>query len=219
MAFCYWPRAHALLWVDPALEQRFAPLGHEHESISAEQLAARAAELGLEHYADACMRVLPPPAAAALERPAAPAGYRHEVLSDDSMGAVVERVRALTGQCSDEDVEEAALDELDEFDERAINVLVPEHAPAGAAPVAYASACLWDWDRGFGDIGVLVHPDHRARGLGRWTVVHTCVDLLDDGLPPLYRHQSTNVGSQAVADGLGFEIVTDLSVYALPSGG
>lgn len=213
MAVCYWAGARTLVWVDPVLEERFAELASETEGVTPAQFSATAAEAGLGHFADARLRVLPPEAATAVQRPGVPAGYRHERLTN----ADVDRVRALTVQCSEEDVEEAALDELDEFDEQAINVLLPADAEPGAAPIAYASACSWDWDLdptdGFGDIGVLVHPDHRKLGLGLWAVLHTCADLIDDGVRPLYRHLATNAASAALASHLGFEVATDLTVF------
>ncbi len=205
MALCYRVGPSAVIWTDPALEDRFGALASATSTVSAEEFAAYATNVGLSHLSDAAMRVLP---SGDVDVPARPQGYGHLRLTNDD----VARVRAFTEQCTPDDVEEAALDELDEFDEVAINVLTPQDA---SALVAYASGGHWDWDSGFADMGVLVHPDHRLRGLGRWVVAQATADLLAAGSLPLYRHDVANSGSGALSASLGFEMVTWLQAYRL----
>ena len=173
------------------------------------------------------MRVLTSEAAAKSAGPI-PAGYRQRWLKADNPEHVA-MVQAFADRSDPDDVEEAALDEMDSFDEHAINVLVVNDdvlvvdddvlVPEGQAEqiVAYASAALWDWDADFADIGVRVDPDHRSKGLGTLVVAYTVAALQADGLLPLYRHGHHNPGSRRIAELIGFEVATTLWFFAPPT--
>lgn len=207
MALCYRAGQAAIIWTDPAVADRFGPLAAENTAVSAGTFAAHASELGMIHLADVAMRVLVADAGAEAVAPGPqPEPYEHRRLTTDD----VDLVRALTDACSPEEVEAAALDDLDDLDEAAMNVLMADGVDA---PVAYASASAFDWDDGIADIGVLVHPEHRRRGLGRWVVARATADLLADGRLPLYRHELTNLGSSALSAGLGFKMVAWLQAF------
>lgn len=203
MALCYRVGPTAIIWTDPVLEDRFAELADAEAAVSVERFSAHAKQQDLTHLADATMRVL---TSGYIEAPTVPDPYRHRRLTNDD----VDLVRRLTEKCPLDEVEAAALEELDEFDEAAINVLT---ADGDDTPLAYASGADWDWDDAFADMGVLVHPEHRRLGLGGWVVAQSAADLLDQGRIPLYRHILANTGSAALSAGLGFEPVLWLQAY------
>lgn len=204
----YQAGAHILIWCDPLLLERLQEFADAERTVDAAAMASRLAGLGSDLAGSADMRVL-----TASPRPIAPvpAEYQHRWLRADRPSDVA-LVRALTERSSPDDVDEAGLEDLDDFNERAINILVPIDQPDEI--VAYASAADWDWDPTFGDIGVLVDAAHRQRGLGTLVVGHTIAALQADGRLPLYRHDGDNTGSQRIADAIGFEEATTLTHFA-----
>jgi GNAT superfamily N-acetyltransferase len=58
---------------------------------------------------------------------------------------------------------------------------------------------------GFLDIGVLTHPDHRRKGLGKATVGELCKWANEKHIIPQYRHDIENINSQHVAESLNFK--------------
>ncbi len=205
----------SLIWCDPELIERFADLAHEERYTDLATVTERTASIGLEAVASAHRRVQPTPAP---EPPSIDAVYRQHWLDADNLEHY-ELVKAFADRSDPDDVEEAALEELDgldTFQEVAINVLtVADGDPARL--VAYASAADWEWDPAFGDIGVLVDPDHRGRSLGTQVVAHTVAKLQADGRLPLYRHGLHNQGSQRIAELNGFEVATTLAFFSPPS--
>jgi len=77
-----------------------------------------------------------------------------------------------------------------------------------------ACASLYDW-RGFGDPGVLVHPDYRKRGLGKAVVSPICQWVLNQGRVMNYRCGSRNTGSARIAKSLGFTQYFEIEVFKL----
>lgn len=67
--------------------------------------------------------------------------------------------------------------------------------------VACASMFYW---RGFADIGVLTHPEHRSKGTGKAVTAATARWVLDRGEIPVYRHDLNNLGSAGISRSLGF---------------
>ncbi len=57
---------------------------------------------------------------------------------------------------------------------------------------------------GFMDIGVLTHPGHRQRGLGKAVVGALCAWSISHNVINQYRCNADNIGSQATALALGF---------------
>jgi RimJ/RimL family protein N-acetyltransferase len=202
----------SLIWCDPELSDRFADLAHDERFTDQATVSERVTSLGLGFVASANMYVLPtPPEAPAPIDPA----YTQHWLQDDNPKHY-ELVKAFADRSDPDDVEEAALDELDgieTFNEEAINVLTV----TGGDPeqlVAYASAVNWDWDTDFADIGVMVDAAHRRRGLGVQVVAHTVAKLQSLGRLPLYRHGLHNAGSQRIAELNGFDVATTLAFFA-----
>lgn len=206
-ATCYWARHHAVVWCDPVLEEGLATLT-SNSVRSADEVGAVMTDLGLASLGEALMHGLD-----TLREPVGPppAPYVGRALTN----ADVELVRAFTGRCEPSDVDDVLLDDLDDFDEAGIRVAI-DPTEGSDHIVAYASAMDWGWNPAFADIGVLVHGDHRRRGLARWVVHASTAALLEEGRLPLYRHDLDNLGSAAVARSVGFEPLVRLAGYRLP---
>jgi len=202
----------SLIWCDPEAMDRFADLAHDEQFVDQATVTKRIESSGTPCVASASMRVLSAPPEA--PKPIDPV-YDQHWLQDDNP-AHYALVKAFADRSDPDDVEEAALDELDgldSFNEVAINGLTVADGDPDQL-VAYASACSWDWDDAFADIGVLVDPAHRERGLGTQVVAHTVARLLAEGRLPLYRHGLHNAGSQRIAIANGFEVATTLAFFA-----
>lgn len=197
-----------VLWCDPAIADTLASLVATVDTVDMTTWQAALGAAQFELAGSGRMRVAP-----TVDWPLPDASQPYvDVHLDAETAGTVDLVKGLTDQCDPEEVEDAALDELDDFAEVAINVVTAGDDPS---LVAYASAELWDWDDTFADIGVLVHPDHRNRGLGVRVAGRTTRELLDSGRFPLYRHRAENAGSSRVAERLGFQTVADLAVFTL----
>lgn len=194
---CYLIGEHRLIWGDPAVVERARPLAGE-ETLSVDDLTEMLGPVGFRLKGRGVLRLpgwIRPPAVEL------DAGYSAgELRADDP--ETVPQIRIFTDRCDPADVDEADLVDLDGFDDAAIRIV--RH---GGEIVAYSGAAPWSWDPAFADIGVLVHGEHRRRGLAAFVVAGTATDLLDDGRVPLYRHAAANQASAATADRLGFEAV------------
>lgn len=208
VAVCYWAGEHTLVWSDPELIDQLGAMNDPGRSISLAEATDDLVARGFTLAATADMRVL---VGDPQQPPRAPKGYDHRWLSMESTDIAL--VRAFADRSDPEDVEEAGLEDMDNFDERAINVLTAEADQSGETLLAYGSACDWDWDPLFADIGVLVDPEHRRDGLGRFVVANTTRQLVTEGRIPLYRHSHDNLGSRGIAVGLGFETATTLAFF------
>lgn len=218
---CYWIDDHLVVWADPAVVERAVAAGLDR-GPGAEPAPAPSGELveelvgavGFSKLATVVNNLLDGPPTRPGDLGQSGAEYRRRRLRDDEPGTV-DLVRAFTEGCDPDDVDAADLDDLDHFAEAAINVVVPADDPDHL--VAYASASVWDWDPTLADIGVLVHADHRRRGLANFVVANTVAGLLAEGRIPLYRHGVANFGSRAVAAAIGFSPVAVLDYYVLDS--
>lgn len=100
--------------------------------------------------------------------------------------------------CTPEDIENALI-ELDDPDDEIRMVFY------GDQGVVYAAYRLWE--NGLGDVGILTLPEHRRKGLGIAAVAEATRACLENGYLPFYRTNRENRGSQAIAEGLGYEFV------------
>ena len=210
---CYRTATHLVALTDPAVVERVAVLASA-DTLSDDQVGERLAATGFGLVATVVSNLLagpptPPPDLAP--------GLVHRWLPGDAP-TTVEAVRAFADRCDPDEVEAAALDELDDYDEAAINVVCPADGDRDDHDdrphiLAYASASEWFWDPVLADIGVLVDADHRRRGLARFVVANTVARLLADGRIPFYRHEATNQGSRATAASLGFRPVATLQYF------
>ncbi len=132
-----------------------------------------------------------------------PSSYtvRHLTLHDQ------EAFDAFQAQCKQEELEEA---EIGLGDEMIVGVLNGERMIAGAS--------MYEW-RGFSDIGVLTDPAYRRQGLGKVAVSYLCQELLrqQHNRTILYRHDVKNVGSQGVALGLNFRLISTIEAVPPPT--
>jgi len=117
-----------------------------------------------------------------------------------------DRVRAFLSTQDPEDVDAADI-YPDELDDRMFGL------EASGRLVALASSLVYDQGPSFEDIGILVAPSVRRRGVARALVGTLANDIFDDGAYPLYRCNWSNEASRRVALSLGFNEV--LSLIAL----
>lgn len=65
------------------------------------------------------------------------------------------------------------------------------------------------------DVGVLTHPDHRGRGLGKSVVAALIRTTLDAGLTVQYMTQQKNTASRRIAAGLGLQPFLEIRCFSL----
>lgn len=78
---------------------------------------------------------------------------------------------------------------------------------------AYASHRYWE-DL-LCDIGVLVHPDFRGRGLGRAAVSTLCDWCIENEKIPMYRVLEDNTPSVTIAEALGFQMMVRVDALTI----
>lgn len=204
---------HTVLWTDPANVEPLELRRFERPANTAiDDLHPILVDLGGGFLAKATMRV-PIDSSRFGELATRPSGS--ESLQWTNLDAAkpddLDLIRRFIADIDPGEVEEAALDDIDRLHADEIITVLTE--PDTGDIAAYASAAPWDWDSSVVDVGVLVAPQHRMRGLGRATVARVCATIAESGRLPLYRHDRANVGSGRLADGLGFRSVVDLAVY------
>lgn len=211
-ASCYRVDEHLVVWCDPALAPVLASLAGPAR-LSPDDIASSMAAAGLSPDGAAAMRLLVAPLAEPL--PTQEHLTVRHLHADEP--AHVAMVRRFVGRFPHDEAQAAGLDDLSEFDEAGIAVVVDERidaATSAASIVAYSSAMPWEWDPAFADIAVLVDGGYRGSGLGRTVAAATTAELLDLGRIPLYRHTLDNHRSAALAQSLGFEPVATLHRYS-----
>lgn len=109
--------------------------------------------------------------------------------------------------CSEEDIDEAEID-LDDPDE-VIELVYQKEKPIGYA--GYRT-----WESGLGDMGILIYPEHRKKGLGRTAVAKVTEDCIRNGRLPLYRASCKNIGSNMIARSIGYELIWETAEITLP---
>lgn len=208
--------AHTILWADPALEGQIDRFAHPAEALELVAARDQLLEQGYELLAGSLMRAQDTTSAAALVSTAdalcdATPEFRSQWLADgddEHLALIAE----LASKCTFDDLEQADMEDLDEFEGDPIHGIFD---PDGAlAALAYATP--WDWDPLFCDVGVLVDPTYRNRRLGVRAIAGLAAAISGHGHIPLYRHEDENAGSAALATRLGFETVLDLCVVRQP---
>jgi GNAT superfamily N-acetyltransferase len=197
---------HFVIFTDPASADRLAdfdPGSFEADSLDpVERFGEFATSAGAEILGRGAMRVL---------QAGAPTPVDGVAIVDAEIDADVARIQALVDACTEDEVDDAAI-EMDELDP----VIRCIEASPGGALIGYASAFPDEDFGGRWDIGVLTHPDHRRKGLGVRSVQCLVADLVADGQLPLYRHDLDNAGSAALATSLGFVTATRLIAARFP---
>ena len=103
---------------------------------------------------------------------------------------------ALYDACSEVDLDEAEI-YVDEPDSVIFGLF------DDGALVAYAGHRYWG--EAIADIGVLIHPEYRSRGLGRAVVSILCKWCLENDALPMYRVPADHLHSLGIARALGFQ--------------
>ncbi|MBT3189017.1 MAG: GNAT family N-acetyltransferase [Anaerolineae bacterium] len=94
-----------------------------------------------------------------------------------------------------------------EDDLDAADIIIEEPDPiifgifAGSKMVAYASHRYWD--DVIADIGVLIHPKYRSRGLGKAVVSTLCEWCIQNDIVPMYRVFTDHVHSRRIPEAIG----------------
>ena len=177
-------------------------------ALSAEEFVAAAEDLGATLVGYGRNRVLDGDP----RRPDADPGdlvVRH-VGTDDA--PPISMLDGLIAACDDDDVEEADLD-LDHVDPTFTLLVAPDGTIA-----AYASGRPHDIEPSFDDIAVLTHPAWRGRRLGALAVHEFIRQRRAEGRHWLYRCNVDNVGSNRVAESLGFTLVTTIGAVSFLPG-
>lgn len=205
---------HTCVWADPALEGRLDGFASDTAAAGLQQVTDALLADDFEMLGGGLMRVRDEAAEQGLDAWVVEGEYSSTWLADsnpDHLASIAE----LASRCSEDDLEQADLEDLDEFAGDPIHGIV---GPDGAlAALAYGTQ--WDWDDGFVDVGVIVLSDHRRRGLGVRAIAGLGAKVLAGGATPLYRHEADNLGSAALATRLGFAEVLNLRVLRATDGG
>lgn len=194
---------HTVLWTGPdsvdrikVLESASTSLAHEEFLEWATGTGASSHGIGHDHVLDAAA---PPPVVdPSLE-------YLNGTLPE-----TIDRVRQLISTASAAELDAADF-ELDALDP----ILTGWNA--GQQLVALGGARPWEDRPGFQDIGVLVSPSHRKKGLGRQVVAGVVAGVLRKNGKPLYRCAVDNQGSKRLAMGLGFRVACSIQVVEWPA--
>jgi GNAT superfamily N-acetyltransferase len=206
-ASCYPTPDASIVWCDPSLRDRLAPI-ESSRTLSAEEFVVATDALGAAFVGYGRIRTLD----GDLRRPGADLGdliVRHVGVGDTAPIAMLD---SLIAACDDDDIEEADLD-LDHLDPT-LTLLIA----ADGTIAAYASSRPHDILADFDDIGVLTHPAWRGRRLGALAVYEYVRRRRAEGRCWLYRCGRDNTGSNRVAETLGFTLVTTIGAVSFPSG-
>lgn len=202
-ATCY-PTPHAsIVWCDPSVLERLASI-ESSRVLSAEEFVAVAEDLGAMLVGYGRNRVLDGDP----RRPDADLAdlVIQHVGTDDT--PPISMLDGLIAACADDDVEEADLD-LDHLDPTFTLLVTPDRTIA-----AYASGRPHDVETSFDDIAVLTHPAWRGRRLGALAVHEFIRKRRAEDRRWLYRCNVDNVGSNRVAESLGFTLVTTIGAVS-----
>jgi GNAT superfamily N-acetyltransferase len=193
--------AHSIVWCDPDVVDAARPLVNPDRPMESDELAAWADVRGGHRVGAGFEHVLPLGA-----RLPAPAGA---VAVLDATHAI-DLVGELLASCSEDDRDEAEFD-LEHLDPILVGWLADDRllGLAGARP--------WDVRPGFLDIGVIVGPAGRGRGVGTAVAAEVTEQIRLHGHLPLYRCNAVNEASTRLCRRLGFEVAADIEAYELPA--
>lgn len=105
-----------------------------------------------------------------------------------------------------EDIDEAEI-YLDDPDEK-IKMIYFQ-----GKPVVYAA--YRRFKKNSGDVGILVHPDHRKKGLGVYAVNEITKLAVKNSVLPMYRTWIENKGSMGIAQKCGYDNFWNINEYKL----
>lgn len=198
-ATCYPFGDRSAVWCDPevvhSLERLVGPT-----ALSAGDFVTRAVDIGASVRGIGLNRVLDGP----LIDPRVDTSTVTIRTLDRDIDADVELIIDLRAAVSDADADEADLD-VDHLDPHII--AAAESAPSDRGRLlAFASARLADTVP-FDDIAIITHPAARRRGFGIACVHRLVQSRQASGTPAMYRCEAGNIGSDRIAQRLGFGLV------------
>lgn len=192
---------HALFACSPATAERLATIDGRPDA-GREAVDVVMAELGAMPLAGGVNCFLPDET---VVDASVPDGYTVRWL-DPKDADDIALLEGFIDESDPDDIDEAEIER--DAPDPAICVLVADDGSIAA----YASGRPFWAAAEVDDIGVLVAPAHRRRGLAT-AVVATFVDRRRDILTQLYRHNDDNEGSQGVARAVGFAEAHPLVAY------
>lgn len=200
-----------IIWCDPKLANMLVELldGCVERAISSNEFAQLATGAGAKVLGFGRNRVLDGPLRTPSARPL-DGGLAAKRLDCDAAGDVA-LLAVLAAAVSDDDLDEADLD-FDNLDPFYVGLF------AGDQLVAYACGRPSEIHERFDDVGVLVHAEHRRRGLGASAVAQFIQQrrAADPERLMLYRCTTENVGSNGIAESLGFSLAHTVGAVRFP---
>lgn len=187
-----------VIWCAPAVAPRLESLNGPG-ALTADEFLAVAAELGGTFVGMGRCRVLN-------TAPEAPSREGYDLIGlDRDNEADRQLLAAFIAACSKDDLDEAELD-MDELDPAIVVAVAPDGSIA-----SYASGRDWWMDADFDDVAVITHPDHRGHRLGAVVVAEFAKQRMSAGRLMFYNCDVKNLGSNRVAETVGFELVVTVA--------
>ncbi len=143
-------------------------------------------------------------------RPADRSDAGSRLVSLDPSDAVARRrLQRFVDDCDPDDLDEAEL-AMDDLDDTILVALADDETIA-----AFSSVRPWSIDPAFDDIAVITHPAHRQRGLGAAVVSALSSQQQAVGRLLFYGCDVNNVGSNHVAESVGFSLVATVTAVSI----
>ena len=193
MAVAYPLGDRTIVWCSPELQDRLSTL-NDPRPLGNEEFVDRCVRLGGSAVGSGHHRVLSRPAPEPAVDPARVVTLDRDDADDRTL--IAQFVR----KCSPEDLDEAEL-AMDDLDEALVGVL-----DADGAIASLAGARPWRYDDTVDDIAVITRPDRRGQGLGAAAVAALSQRRQRAGRTMFYNCNVDNVGSNRVAEAVGFEL-------------
>jgi RimJ/RimL family protein N-acetyltransferase len=194
MAVLYPLGERTIVWCAPELQERLAAL-NDPRPLDRDEFVERCVRLGGAVAGSGHLRVLSRPAPEPALDPTRLISLNRDEADDRRL------IAALVRECSQDDLDEAEL-ALDQLDEALVAVLDRDGAIA-----SLAGARPWVFDDGVDDVMVITHPAHRGRGLAAAAVAALSQRRQREGTTMFYNCDVENVGSNRVAEAVGFDLV------------
>ncbi len=193
---------HSVLWCDPEVSDVLAEHGSPSRALEFGEFSEVMAGLGAEVLGHGYEHLLP-------ER-WAPSDRPETVrMFDCADAATVRLVAELLDDCAEDDREGADF-ELDALDPYLAGWVERDRL------LALCGGREWAPRPGHFDLGVIVRPAARRRGLGTAVVSAVTSSIVDDGGRPLYRCNADNEGSWRLCRSVGYRPVIELEAFQLP---
>jgi hypothetical protein len=187
-----------VIWCAPALAPQLKSLNGP-DALTADEYLAAAAELGGAFVGMGRCRVLN-------TEPKTPSHEGYDLIElDRDNEADRQLLAAFIAACPKDDLDEAELD-IDDLDPAIVVAVAPDGSIA-----SYASGRDWWMDADFDDVGVVTHPDHRGHRLGAVVVAEFAKQRMSAGRLMFYNCDVENLGSNRVAETVGFELVVTVA--------